>query len=55
MIHRAGDYVERDEIGRPIHVKIIGRYAVFGADHWSRKSRSWIETGWAVTTRIKSA
>ena len=26
---RAGDYVERDEIGRPIQVKIIGRYAVF--------------------------
>lgn len=32
--YRAGDYVERDEIGRPIQVKIIGRYAVFfWADH----------------------
>ena len=31
---RAGDYVERDETGRPIQVKIIGRYAVFfWADH----------------------
>jgi len=31
---RAGDYVERDDIGRPIQVKIIGRYAVFfWSDH----------------------
>ena len=31
---RTGDYVERDEIGRPIQVVIIGRYAVFfWADH----------------------
>ncbi len=31
---RAGDYVERDDIGRPMKVKIIGRYAVFfWADH----------------------
>lgn len=26
---RTGDYVERDEIGRPIQVLIIGRHAVF--------------------------
>ena len=26
---RAGDYVERDELGRPIQVVIIGKYAVF--------------------------
>ena len=32
--HRAGDYVERDEIGRPIQVLIISRQAVFfWADH----------------------
>ena len=31
---RAGDYVERDEIGRPIQVVIVGRCAVFfWADH----------------------
>ncbi len=31
---RSGDYVERDEIGRPIQVLIIGRQAVFfWADH----------------------
>ena len=31
---RAGDYVERDEIGRPIQVVIVGKYAVFfWADH----------------------
>ena len=31
---RVGDYVERDNIGRPIQVKIIGRYAAFfWADH----------------------
>jgi hypothetical protein len=30
----AGDYVERDEIGRPIQVVIVGKYAVFfWADH----------------------
>ena len=32
--YRSGDYVERDEIGRPIQVLIIGRQAVFfWADH----------------------
>ena len=32
--YRAGDYVERDEIGRPIQVVIVGRCAVFfWADH----------------------
>jgi len=31
---RSGDYVERDEIGRPMQVLIIGRQAVFfWADH----------------------
>ena len=31
---RIGDYVERDDIGRPIQVLLIGRYAVcFWADH----------------------
>ena len=31
---RSGDYVERDEIGRPIQVLIIGRQAVFfWSDH----------------------
>jgi hypothetical protein len=31
---RAGDYVERDEIGRPIQVVVVGKYAVFfWADH----------------------
>jgi hypothetical protein len=31
---RAGDYVERDEIGRPIQVVMVGKCAVFfWADH----------------------
>ena len=32
--YRSGDYVERDEIGRPIQVMIVGRQAIFfWADH----------------------
>jgi hypothetical protein len=31
---RSGDYVERDKIGRPLQVLILGRQAVFfWADH----------------------
>ena len=29
-----GDYEERDEAGRPIQIKIVGKYALtYGADH----------------------
>ena len=32
--YRAGDYVERDEIGRPIQIAVVGRFAVwFWPDH----------------------
>lgn len=32
--YRKGDYVEQDNIGRPIQVIIIGRYALYSwADH----------------------
>jgi hypothetical protein len=32
--YRAGDYVERDEIGRPIQIALVGKFALwFWADH----------------------
>jgi hypothetical protein len=32
--YRVGDYVERDEIGRPIQVLVVGRFALwFWSDH----------------------
>ena len=32
--YRAGDYVERDQIGRPIQVLVVGRFALwFWSDH----------------------
>ena len=32
--YRAGDYMERDEIGRPIQVLVVGRFALwFWSDH----------------------
>ena len=31
---KPGDYEERDEVGRPVQIKIIGRYALtYWADH----------------------
>jgi hypothetical protein len=36
--YRAGDYVERDEIGRPIQIAVIGRFALwFWSDHAARE------------------
>jgi mRNA-degrading endonuclease RelE of RelBE toxin-antitoxin system len=35
---RRGDYVEQDEIGRPIQVLLIGRFALFyWADHSAKE------------------
>jgi len=32
--HCSGDFAEKDEVGRSVYVKILGRYAVtFWADH----------------------
>ena len=32
--HCSGDFAERDEVGRTVYVKIVGRYAItFWADH----------------------
>jgi hypothetical protein len=32
--HARGDFVEQDEVGRTVQVKIVGRFAItFWADH----------------------
>jgi hypothetical protein len=32
--HSTGDFAERDEVGRTVYIKIVGRFAItFWADH----------------------